>query len=445
MDLQRVFVALLRSSILLLIAVVSSFLVATAFASQSDAQYEARALVDAQRLLGDEDAFSSSERADRTVANELIIAREPAVAELAAERIDAVDVDQLLETTSIEQLAGTDNIAFVARADGATAAARQATAYATAYAAARLEQRRAALLRQADDTDLELAVLSDQLGSLPPSNDAQAASQEQVLREQYETLIARELELRTSARSVAPPEQLVLPAPEPDAPAGPAPLVWGAVAAFLALVIGSVLFAVHHRVRDPVEWRPDLEELGLRVLAEAPAVRHPWRRSRGGAGAVETAVAGLLVHDPAPAVVAVLAADGADTSGVVDALHASLSRQGAHLTCVPASTATAPGLQAAREADLVLVVARRGVTPRGAVAQLLELLDAVRAADRLAVLLDAHGFERSGDQPNPSPGPGGPKDTEPARRRNQRSNPEPPRTGEGSKRCEPSPLADDTG
>ncbi len=444
-DLQRVFVALLRSANLLVIAAVSAFLVASVLADRSADAYETRALVDVQRLLGDEDAFSNSERADRTVANELVVAQEPAIAELAAARVDGATPEQLQESTSIEQLTGTDNLAFVARADAAPVAGDRATAYATAYAASRLDQRRAALLGQADGVDREVAVLSERLRALRPSSSAQVVSETQALQAQYEALIARGLELRADARALPAPEQLVLPAPVPDAPAGPGPVVWGAVAALLALCVVGGALAVRSRLHDPVGSRQDLEALGLRVLAEAPAAPNPWRRSPDAGGTLVRAAAGLQLQAPPPRRVAVLAADQSDSGRLADALHACVVEQRGSTTCVPATTGTAEGLRVVRSADLALVVVRRGSTRRQAVAQVLEQLEAVNGPAPLVLLLDARTPEPGPERPPPAPTSGaGTERAGSTRRRVHLSSAKPRRPGEASPRLETTP-ADGTG
>jgi len=280
MDLQRVVPALLRSAWTLLLAAVAAFVVAALVTALRPDVYEAQALVDVELLLDDEGAFTNAERADRTVANELVLAGDQRVAELAGERLEGVDVADLRDDVAIDQLTGTDNIRFTAAAAVPDTAARTATAYAEAYAAARLEQRQAVVSEEAEVIAGELAALQTELDTLSGSLTTQDRSREQALRDQYDALVGRQVELRTSTRTDAGPVRSVLPAPVPDGPAGAGPLPLGLLAGLLTLALGAVIVAVRSRTRDAVEFRSDLQDIGLPVVAETDPARRPSPLSR---------------------------------------------------------------------------------------------------------------------------------------------------------------------
>ncbi len=410
MDLQRVLTAVLRRANLLLIAAVAAYLAATTAAVLRDDVYEARALVDVNRLLGDEDAFSNSERADRTVANELVIAEDPALAQLASERLGGADVEALREDVSVEQLTGTDNISFTARAGEAEAAATTATQYAAAYAEARLGQRRAALTEEADEAARELAVLQEQISALSTDEEElpQGAARREVLEAQYAALVDEELSLRRQSGLDQAPEQFVLPAPAPESPAGPGPFVWGLLAAAMTLALGALAVALAHRSRDPVEHRSDVEAAGLPVLAEEPPAVNPWRRAPDPARAVEAAAVALAARTPVPAVVCVLSVEGREHGDLASALADGLRDEEAppvEVVGASAAAAGARGLLLVRRSDLVLVVVVRGVTRRADLVRTLEQVGQLSAAPRLALLVDRSRARRAARQPAPSTAP----------------------------------------
>lgn len=408
MNLQRLAAALLRSTNLLVAAVVTSFIVAAGLTALRADAYETRSLVDVNRLLDDEDAFSNSERADRTVANELVNAESIAVEQLASQRLGGKTSEVLQRDVTIEQLTGTDNIMFTARAADADTAALTATKYAESYAATRLDQRQEALRRETEEVGRELLTLQEQFAA-PALDTAQAESQEQALREQYAELVGRELELRGSARLTQDPQQFVLPAPVPDSTAGPGPLVWGALAALLTLACGIVLVALFGRSRDPVEFRSDLEEFDLPVLAEAPAPRGLWGRRSSTSAAMQSTAVSLSMRDPVPAVLTLLSVEAQGNTEVLSALSDFLSQQGATVyrtpSSRPGSASTdgpkritllegslhdrgAEGLRSLKHADLILVVVSRGVTRRADLARVIDELEQLSATTpRLALLL----------------------------------------------------------
>lgn len=423
MDLQRVGHALLRAAPLLLVAAIAALLVAAGAAALRADQYETRALVDVNRLVDDEDAFSNSERSDRTVANELVNAESLAVARSASQRLGDTTEQELRESVSIEQLTGTDNIAFLARAADPDEAARRASEYATAYAADRLDQRRASLRREREEIARELAALQEQLTG-PDADTPQADSRQEALRAQYTELVRRDLETAGRARQSQDPQQYVLAAPVPDAAAGPGPMVWGLLAAALTLATGALLVAVRQRTRDPVELRSDVEAFDLPVLAEVAPSTTPWRRRSAAAAAVRAAAVHLAVREPLPGVVTVLAADARETTDVLKALAHHLGQQGVRVYRSPqprhggSSATTAQmtllegslhppgteGLASLRHADLVLLVVTRGVSGRADVSRTLDELDQVSTAPRAALLIQPGEVKAGGDELGP---PGG--------------------------------------
>ena len=401
MELHRVIAALRRSAGLLALAALNAFVVAAAVGAVRPDVYEADAFVDVARLVGDDAAFSSGERADRTVAGELVIAEDQQVAARAAERL-GVDVGELQDDVSVEQLTGTDNLRFTAVAREPREAARVATGYAEAYAAARLEQRRAVVRAQAEDVSRQLAELQrqlDPLGGLPLPDEAR----QQALREQYAQLVGREVELRTSDLPEADGGLALLPAPVPSGPAGFGPVAWGAAAALLALALGGLVVAARARSRDPVELRSDLQDLGLPVLAEAAPARG-WRRSRGARAApaalVDEAVRGMTRAGTVPAAVVVTSVDGHGHEDFVRALgerleergvdvvrpepgaagggtQASTSSRSTTLVDATAARTDTERVRCAELADVLLLVVVRGVTGRADLARTVEQLQRV--------------------------------------------------------------------
>lgn len=423
MSLHRAAVALRRAAVPLLVSIVAAFLVGAAVSALRPDVYQAQALVDV-RLLVDEDAFSTSEKADRTIANELVLAESGDVRRRAGERLAGSDVQDLQRDVSVEQLPGTDTMVISARSGEPGTAARTATQYATAYAAARLDQLRSAVRTEAEEVSRSLALLQEQLDAVPDGDEDGA--QAEALRTQYAELIGRQLELRASAQD-QDPDDLVQPASVPVAPAGPGPLVLGALAALLTAAAGAVLVALLHRTRDPVEHRSDVEELDVPVVAEVPASGRSARHAQAEA-AVRTAAGALAGRDPVPAVTAVLSADDRETGDVLASLAGALRdlglragrarpeggvdgdladrREAGRMTLVDASSRHgAPGwLWSVRQADLVLVVVTRGVTRRAALAGTLAELDQVSSAPRLALLVPATGLRAPGDDSGPAAG-----------------------------------------
>lgn len=413
MDVVRIAAALWRAALLLLSAAAAALVVGTTFAASLPAEYESRALVDVARLPHADDAFSNSERADRTVANELVVAASPAVAEDVASELEGTDVESLGRSVSIEQLPGTDNIGFTATSEDAALAAETATAYAVGYVEARLARQAATSSNEADVISRELAVLREQLAALPQVGTAQAEAREEALQEQYVTLLGRELELRGSSGLDSEAAQLVVPAPLPESPAGPPAVVWGLVAALLTAVLGSLVAALLSRARDPVERRSDVEEVGLEVIAEvAPASRFkrsPPMIARG----METLAVNLTTRQPRPEVVVVLSVDVRDDTEVFAALVGQLRQQvtrvlsnaqsmGAVVGDSPSGADSTPriellgnlavaggatDLRSLDQADLVLLVVYRGNTRRADLVRVLGQIEQLTSGPRAALLV----------------------------------------------------------
>lgn len=430
MDLRRAAVAAARQASLLLVVAVCAGLLATCAAVLRGAVYETRALVNVGQLLGDQEAFSNAERADRRVANELVVAGDPGLAHLASRRLGGVDVEDLRRNVSVEQLAGTDSIAFTARGETPRAASTTARQYAASYAAARLDQRRAALTAEADEVARELEVLQRRISTLSDDDLPQTASQRAALEERYTAVADQQLELRRRSGLEQAPEQFVLSPPVPQEPAGPGPLVWGLLAAALSLALGAAVVALRHRIHDPVEHRSEVEAAGLPVLAEVPPARNPWGRSPDPAWAVQAAALALAARDPALGVITVVSVEDQDTSELVGALTAGLSEQGSwpvrpasaprpggggggdegrarlpaprvHVADTP--TSSRRGLASVRRSDLVVVVVVRGVTRRAELARVLDQLQHLTTAPCLALLVNEEGWGRGTEQPAPPP------------------------------------------
>ncbi len=414
MDLQRLAAALQRSWKLLAAASLAAFLAAITVAALQPAKYESRALVDVARLLNDENGFSNSERADRTVANELIVASDPALAGDVVRQLGGTEIEAVRRSVSIEQLPGTDTIEFTATTEDPALSAETATAYASGYVEARLARQTDALNDDADEIARELAVLREQFAALPEATTAQArTARAEALMEQYVALVSRELELRGTARSNPEAARLVAPALVPESPVGPPALVWGVVAALMTAVLGGLVVALLGRARDPVENRSDVEEFGLSVLAEVePASR--FRRSPPTVGrALETAAVNLTARRPIPQVIAILSVDVRDDTNVVAALVGQLrqqeerelvdsrsagggdgkSRPELALTsqiAIVGDLADAGGaadMRTVSQADLVLLVVHRGRTRRANLVRVLDQIEQVTSAPRAALLV----------------------------------------------------------
>jgi capsular polysaccharide biosynthesis protein len=421
MELQRVVLALLRSARLLAVAALAAFLVAASVSALRPDVYEAQALVDVAALLDDDTAFSNAERADRTVANELVLAQGGNVAELASDRLGGVDPDGLRADVSIDQLTGTDNISFTATARQPGAAAETATAYAESYVTARLDKRRATVEVEAEGLAQERADLQRQIAAVAPQDEAT----DQALRQLYSQVVAREVELRTSARPDSDLGRALLPAASPDQPSGVSPILWGALAAVLTLALGALAIASRGRRRDAIEFPSDLQDLGLPVLAAARPPRRFWDArvdEAGDGGLLDEVVLGLTLPKDVPAVVAVLAVDGdghgtfaralgdrlRDWGVQVDAadLSPGASRRptstGQSTTLLDATDQTSDAwrMRSAEVADVVLLLVVRGVTRRADLSRTLEKLERVSSSPPLGVLLEA-------DQPGQQDGSSG--------------------------------------
>lgn len=402
MNLANIVPAVLRAAPVILLAAAAAFVTAFGLALLRGADYEATAVVDVKQVLAQPDAFSNSERADRAVANELILAQSMSVARAASERLGGVDAEELRGTVAVDQVIGTDNLGFAATAADPAQAARTATEYATAYVAARLGSQRAALTAEADALAGEMQVLQDQLAALPPLENAQERAQWDALQQQYVALADRETDLRSQARAEQAPAGFVAPAPEPGSAAGYGPLVWAALAGLLTLGLGVLAVAVLSVFRDPVEHGSDVDELDLPVLGEAEEASWLWGSRRSLQG-LEAAALDIITRDPVPSVVAVLSVDRRNTADVLDALAHQVRRHGRRLGDhqVTVVGGTAPAADAlsrslARKADLLVLVIVRGSTRRAAVARTVARLDRVTQAPRAALLVDAAAFERRG-------------------------------------------------
>lgn len=403
MNLSRIVPALRRGFLPLCLAALAAFLVASGIALLRGAGYEARAVVDVNQLLADENVFSNSERADRAVANELMIAESRPVSGAAAERLGGVDPENLREAVEVRQVIGTDNIGITARADDPQEAARTATEYATAYVDTRLEQRRESLTAQADAIAAELEVIEAELAALPQVRTAQQEADYEALWQQYVMLAGRELELRGTARAGDDPQQYVVAAfADASATTGFPAVVWGVAAALLTAALGALAVALVSRFRDPVESGVDLDDLELPVLGALPRNEGFWARPPGTGRSIESAAVDVLTREPVPEVLTVLAVEGQDVGAVADELRSQLRRHGSRLDVAPVTvlvdeaygaTSLSPSL--ARRADLVILVVARGMTRRAAVVESAAALGRIGAAPLAVLLVEPAALDRS--------------------------------------------------
>lgn len=394
MDLARIIPSLLRATIPLSLAIVGAFIIALGFANLLDENYEARAVVDINRLLNDQDAFVNTERADRTVANEMVLAQEPAVTARAAERLGAEDVESLSREVDVEPLVGTDNIGFTAKADEPAAAAAKANAYAAAYAGARLERRRSTLTAEAEEIAREMEALPGRIAALPNEDSPEAEAEAEALRQRYSTLVNRELELRASTSADRQPSEFVDAAPVPVLAAGLKPLSLAALAALLAGCLGVLAVAIRSRAVDLVEYRADVEEFGLTILAERGGAKWASRRRDVPTDAIREAALDVAMRDPVPSMVAVLATDLRDNTDIARRLLEELQQQDDQSSArqVKVINATAPAWHVAsrpliKEADLLLLVVVLGNTRRADLASSTAALGDLATVPKAALLI----------------------------------------------------------
>lgn len=204
-------------------------------------EYQARSVVDVSKVADAPEDFSNTDIADRSLADELLVAQSGRVLAIAARESDTSmrSADDVFAADTVE---GTNAIAFTAVGDDPQGAANDANTYARAYVNFSLATQASAIQTQRSTLT---QTVEDELETL---NQLDPAVTERLRTTAIERLATDLAEL---ARSEAALQRrsaagiLVQPAQPPRGPAGAGPRLAAAVAGFLAALVAlAVMFVV---------------------------------------------------------------------------------------------------------------------------------------------------------------------------------------------------------
>lgn len=214
----------------------------TIWTSSANVVYGAQS---SDRLLG-----SSSQSGDvqRTLATQTQVVLGDDVMEAAAKELD-VDLVDLVEDTSVENLTDSNVLRISVEATSPSRAAEAAQIVADAYVTYSRDLARDRLATQADALNQPVAQLREILAQLigeerTPNTNALNAS--------LTALLQQQLQLTAAAQSEDGPAQIIATAQEPRDPSSMSPLTGAFIGGVLGLVVvaGLLLAAVSWRHRD---------------------------------------------------------------------------------------------------------------------------------------------------------------------------------------------------
>lgn len=270
-DLVRYLKGLRRRWKLILLVTVVAVLAAVAVSLRSPTEYDATAKL---LLTGDQavdrvlerDAGDSSDDLQREVNTSADLVREELIANRVRERLELdISTEDLLEQVETETDDNSNVVSIVVRDESPEQAARIANAFGEEYAAFRRDAERRNLDAAAD-------LIRTQRRELGQDGSQSAAGAD---------LQARLRELEVAAALITGGVEVVEATP-PDEAASPRPVLTGALAAFLGLLLGGALAFARELTDRRLKTREGVEEtLDLPVLATVPRPR--TRRDRGGA------------------------------------------------------------------------------------------------------------------------------------------------------------------
>lgn len=224
---------LIRSVVVIMVTTAVAAVVAYTVLTLRPASYQAQAVVDVTKVAGQPEDFSNTDVADRTLADQLLVARSSRVLNMAA-RDSGIPLRQSDDVFAADTVEGANAIAFTAVNGDPRGAAIDANAYARAYVnfslttqASLVDSRRGGLTEIVDN---ELETLNQLNPDVSEEVRDAAISQ---LGADLADLARADAELqRRSASGI-----LVQPAQPPEDPAGPSPLLGAAIAGFLAAIV----------------------------------------------------------------------------------------------------------------------------------------------------------------------------------------------------------------
>jgi hypothetical protein len=344
-ELRLLLAAVRRGSRLLAIALLLGVVAGVALCTQVPRHYEARAslLIDPGAVLvpGQQPYTGDPER---YVGDQVNVLSSQGLAQRAAQEVPGSTADEVTKAVALEHVTGSDTITVVATTDSPQNSQAIANAVTDVYLQDRRAPARAAIDSQRTALQSQIDQLQSRLSSMGNAANQQATR---------DTLLARYNTLLTSLSALTSPgatqdnssvtEPAALPAAATSA-VGSGTVVGGTV--LLALFAGFAV-ALVREVRQPHVMSMAHTELvvGRDVVAALPAAGRLGRDGAGAAGVGRLlAMIGSRAPVDLPRTVAVCSAtDAVATEAVVRAMVAALAQQGSRVAIVDLVAADAAG------------------------------------------------------------------------------------------------------